>query len=351
MSLATTQTISRSDLRRFAFTRDAVRKNTIDAVYGHSPTAAIFFGKRLSSDTGPTAMTGAGKTSQTGGAAILHRVRLGKHTGTKRMAGPNDTHSVAQDDNVRLGELNWTHYSGALVISKYDTRVNAGDVALASFINDQTVSVMRSLVDTMVQDFYATSAPTNAITSVDALVSASSGTAAAMGLSGANYTFWNARGLSARGTAPASVSFSSGSFAAQGISDMRTCYNNASEGSFQPNVVLTDYADHERYEGALQPQERFQGAVRVADGSFGALAFRTTPVLADPNVTAGYMYMLRANTTDGVHVTVLVGFDFEFDDFKPSSNQETAVSELMLKCNVGIGNRAYGSNKITGFTD
>lgn len=341
------QTITRTDLRRFAFTRDVVRANTIDAVYSYTPAGAIFLGEQLG-DFGPTALTGAGKRTQVGGTAVMHRVRLGKHAGSKVMAGPNDTHSVAQDDNVRFAEQNWTHYSGALVVSKFDEGVNRGDAALASFIQDQTISVMRSLVDLIVQHLLGTANPANAITSIDDLISAND---SVQTLSGATYAQWNSRGVSARGTAAASISFASGSFAAQGISDMRTCFNNASEGMIQPNVILTDYPTHERYEGALQPQERFQGAVRTADGSFQALAFRTVPVLADPNTAAGYLYMLRANPEDGVHSTILEGFDFMFDDFKPASEMETAVSELMWKGQIGIGNRQYGSNKITGVTD
>lgn len=344
----TAQTISFTDLRRYAFTRNVVRDGTIDAVYSHTPIGAVFLSEDLG-NFGATQLAGRGKRPQVGGFNVHQRVRLGKHAGSKRMAGPNDTHSVAQDDNVRLSEQNWTHYSGALVVSKYDRGVNRGDAAMASFIEDQTVSVMRSLVDLLVQDLLATASPANAITSIDSLVGADS---QVQGLAGGTYAQWNSRGTSARGTAAASVSFTASptSFAAGGISNMRTCYNNASEGSIQPNVIFTDYATHESYEGALQPQERFQGAVRVADGSFGALAFRTTPVIADPNVTAGYMYMLLVDTMEGVHVTVLDGFDFAFDDFKPASNQETAVSELMFKAQCGIGNRQYGSNKVLGFT-
>jgi hypothetical protein len=130
---------------------------------------------------------------------------------------------------------------------------------------------------------------------------------------------------------------------------MRTCYNNASEGTIQPNIIATTYLVHEYYEGALQPQERFQGAVNVADGSFGALAFRTTPVVASPNAPSGYMWMLRVGE-DGVMVKILDGFDFNFAPFKDGSNQETHVSELQWKGQVCIANRQYGCNKLTTIT-
>lgn len=339
------QTISRDDLRIFAFTRDAVLRGNRDHVFNHSPSAAILLGDSLAEGT--VKMRGSGKRSQSGGHSVMGRVRLGKHAGSKAMNGPWDTHSVTPDDNTRLTTSNWTHYSGALVVSDYDKGVNQGAEAMASFIEDQTKSVMMSLVDTVSDDLWGLANGANAVTSIDDLVSAND---TAQGLSGATYANYNSRGLSARGTAAASVTFASGSFAAQGIADMRRCYNNASEGMIQPNVIFTDYASHERYEGAMLPQERFAGAVRVADASFGALAFRTTAVLADPKVTAGYLYMLLIGD-GGLQVTYLNGFDFNFAPFKDGSNQETHVSELQWKGQATLANRKFGCNKMTGITD
>ena len=342
----TAQTISRSDLRVWAFTRDRFVAGNRDHVYSHSPSVAVFFNKTLG-DYGGVRMRGAGHKVDVGGHAVLIRVRLGKHAGSKAMAGPWDTHSTSPDDNTRLAEANWKHYSGALVISEYDRAVNSGEEAMASFVEDQTESVMLSLADTLGDDMWTTASGTDDITSIDSLISA--GGDAVQGLDGDTYTYYNARGLSARGTAVGSVSFSSGSFAAQGISDMRRAFNNASEGSKQPNCIFTDHQSHERYEGALQPLERFQGAVRTADGSFQALAFRTVPVLADPKVTSGYMYFLRVGS-DGIQARILSPFDFRFAPFKPAANQEAFISELQWKGQIAVYDRRC-NNKMTGITD
>ncbi len=341
----TAQTITRNDLRVFAFTRDHRVRGVIDHVFSHDPVTAIFLGKDMGS-FGGVRMRGAGKTVQVGGASVQIPVRLGAHEGSKWMAGPFDTHSVSPDDNVRLAEANWIHASGALVISDYDKGVNRGPEAMDNFVADQTESVMLSLADQIGVALQATTTPANGITSLDTLISAS-GTV--QGLATGSYANYSSRGISARGTAPASVSFASGSFAAQGINDMRTGFNNASEGTFQPNLIATTYDVHQFYEGALQPLERFQGAVSVADGSFGALAFRTVPVVASPNAPSGYMWMLKVGS-DGVYVKVLDGFDFNFAPFKDGSNQETHVSELQWKGQLVIRNRKFGSNKLTGIT-
>jgi hypothetical protein len=342
----TAQTITHSDLRVYAFTRDARAKGVRDHVFSHSPMAAMLLDKQLG-DFGGVRLRGAGNRSQTGGGAIRVPVRLGKHTGSKWMAGPWDTHSVDPDDNVRLAAVNWTHASGALVITDYDKAVNAGTEAMASFVGDQTESVMLSLVDSIITDIMATSTAANAATSLPELLHFND---EVQGLDGGDYAYYNVRGLSARNTAAASIDVVSGSFAAQGIADMRTLFNNASEGQIQPNVGITTYATHERYEGALQPMERFQGAVRVADGSFGALAFRTVPVLADPNCASGHFYFLRIGP-DGLEVITLAPHNFRWAPFKPGANQETHVSELQWKGNLCLHNRQYGCNKMTTISD
>jgi hypothetical protein len=346
MSVAA-QTITRTDLRVYAFTRDKVLKGTRDHVFNHDPLTAMFLGKDLGS-FGGVKMRGLGKSNQVGGASVMIRVRLGKHSGSKFMAGPWDTHSVTPDDNVRLAEANWIHASGALVVTDTDKGINRGDEAMASFIADQTESVMLSLVDTIGVSLQTATPGANAPTPLDYLIN-DTDIATLQGLTTANYAKYNSRGISKRGTAPGSVTYGSGSFAQQGIPNMRTCYNNASEGTFQPNAIVCTYLVHEYYEGALQPLERFVGAVNTADASFESLAFRKTPVMASPNTPDGYMWMLRIGD-DGVQVKMLDGFDFHFAPFKDGSNQETHVSELQWKGQLIIQNRQYGSNKLTGIS-
>ena len=155
------QTITQTDLRVYAFTRDHVLEGNIDHVFSHDPMTAIFLDKTLG-NFGGVRMRGAGRMDQTGGASVQIRVRLGKHAGGKWMAGPWDTHSVTPDDNTRLAQANWTHASGALVISDTDKAINQGVEAMANFVADQTESVMLSLADDIGDALQATSSAANA---------------------------------------------------------------------------------------------------------------------------------------------------------------------------------------------
>jgi hypothetical protein len=346
MSVAT-QTITTTDLRTYAFTRDRVLEGTQDHVFSHDPAVAIFLDKTLGS-FGSVRMRGMGRMDQRGAAAVQVRARLGAHTGSKWMAGAYDTHSVSPDDNVRLSQANWMHASGALVLTDTDKAIHQGTENMADFVADQTEGVMLALVDDIGTALQTNNSPANAITSLDTLIGA--GAATVQSFSGTTYAGWNSRGVSARGTAAASISFASGSFAAQGIADLRTARLNCTEGSIGPNAILTEHATYNRYEGALQPQERFAGAVGTADASFNALSFHQIPVLASPKTPSGYLYMVRAGR-DGVSIVNLSGIAFEFKPFKSGSNQETHVSELQWKGQFVIKNRLYGCNKLTTISD
>ena len=346
MSVAA-QTWSRSNLREFAWTTDRILAAEIEHTFSHSPALMIFANQRLG-EFGGTALAGRGRRPGTTGHAVVKRVTLNAHAGAARMAGAYGEHNVAPDSNTRLAEGTWNFYSHGLALAQHELDINSGDVAVANFLESQVRSVLRALADLFADDIYSTSSPATAITSLDSLVSAGD---AVHGLDGSDYAKYNARGVSAVGTAAGSVSFASGSFAAQGLSDMRTCWSNASEGMIQPDAILTDVPTVDRYEGVLQPQERFAGAVAVADGSFRALAFKGTPVIGDRKCTAGYMYMLSLGGDEGVALHTVPNADFTFDEWKSSSTQRVMVRPLFLTAEMMIGNRQYGCNKLTGITD
>lgn len=349
MSVAS-QTFSRSDLREWAFTINKILPREIEHTFSHSPALALFANQTLG-DFGGVQLRGRGHRTHQGGESITFRVTLGEHAGARRMTSGYGKHTVAPDSNTRLATANWKWYSHALAVSTHEMQINRGPQAVASFLQSQTRGVVRALANMVADDMYSTTLATGAISSLDTLISAASENTNLQSLSRSTYDKYNARGLSAVGTAPASVSFASGSFAAQGISDMLRCFNNASEGMIQPDVALTDYATHERYEGALQPQERFQGAVRVADGSFRALAFRDKPVIPDRKCTANTIYFVSVGGDEGVNLDVLSGSDFDFDEWKDATEQRVMIRPLFLTANLTIGNAQFGSNKMNSITD
>ena len=343
-------TLERTNWREYAYATDAVRRQRANLAFNHSPLLAMVASETLVDEPGSTPMAGMGRNVQTGGPAILRYVTLGKHAGAARVSGGFGEHTLAPDDNERPSEINWKFYNHALVVSEHDLEVNAGDTQIANFLDRQTTQVMTAMADIIADDLYAETTPPNGLTGLPVLLNAND---TAQSLDGQTFLDWNTRGLATVGTAPSVAGrFTSGSFAAQGLSDMRRLVNNSEEGGVACNVILTEYDTVERYEATLQPQERFTGAVRVADGSFASMAFRGRPVLPDRKCTSGHMFaLLLGNDTHGIIMELLNGAAFRFSDWKPSQSQTAMVRPLRATCNLTIGNRKFGSNKMNSITD
>lgn len=344
MATPTSAHDSRDFDRVLAFTRDAVimRPDVTDHAFNHSTAVAIFFNQLLGR-FGSVRGSGMGKRAQMGGESISVRMNMAKgNAGT--MAGPWGQHGTAPSDTMRNSRANWKHYWANITLSDTDLLVNRGAEALASLVEFETKKAMRTLADLVGDHIYGPQASAQDIVPLDAAISAND---AVQGLSGATHPAFNARGVSARGTAPASISFAaSGAFATNGLSDMVRAYNNCMEGAFMANVLLSDHASFEKYENALQAQQRFQNR-DVADGSFQNLAFKSIPYMPDDKAPANTQWFL--NIGEGVEFVCLEGADFTAQEFKRAHDQEAKVSEIQLKGELTVLNRRY-NNKITGIS-
>lgn len=340
--MVATQSLTQSVGRQYAFTRDFIQRRIWDQVFDHSPLLAMTFGRLQNASFGGVPMNGAMKETQTGGVTVMTRANLGKNTTAKTLTGPWDTVTTDPQDTVRFTQANWKHYSATVTVSEFDGLINTGPEAISSLLEHEVDNAMRSLAD-LVGDHLYQNGGGDRVTDLQTIVSANN---SVNQLSGATYSDWNSRGVSARGTAAASVSFASGSFAAQGIGDMRTAWLNASEGAIQPRVVLTTYDNFARYEGSLQPQERFTSP-QIADGGFQQLAFKSAPVMPDAKCPSGEMYFLHP---DYFKVVVLSGADFRGTEFQMAEQQEAMVSKFLLKTQTIVKDRRF-LNKLTGITD
>ena len=342
-----TQTFTRTDMRKFAATMDNIKRRDIEHSFVNSPLLAIMMSQQLG-EFGSIPLKGRGHRVEGGGFAVLRRVTLAEHAGAARMASDFGTHNVDPDSNTRLAEGNWKFYSHGFPMSRHEGLINRGKHKIASFLDQGTRSVLRALGNLAADDLYATTSNSLAVTSIDDLVSAGD---SVHGLNGVTHALYNARGLSDVGTAPASVSFASGSWAAQGLTDARRNWNNASEGGVVPDIGLMDYATFERFEGSLQPQERYEGGMMSANSGFRTATFKGTPMVPDRKCTASTLFFLSLDADEGVSFHALSGSDFDFDDWKTSSTQGVMVRPLYLTGTVMIGNRQYGSNKMNAITD
>jgi hypothetical protein len=339
MSVAS-QSETRNVDRILAFTRDAIEKKVKDNHFNHSPLLAAFAGELLG-EFGRGMMAGRAKRTQSGGESIVTRPNLGANTGAKRKSGPWDTNNTAPSDTVRYARANWRFAACPVTLSDHDLRVNTGPEAISSLMEHEVTNAFRSVGDIVATDLYENSDNANSITDLSAIVSSND---IVQGLSGATYTDWNSRGTDGR-TGALPHNFASGSFAAQGLDDMRSAYNNATEGSVSPHAIYTAWDVYGFYEGTLQPQERFTNTA-IADAGFQQLAFKAAPVFPDSYCPDGLMYFVNF---DCVELVVLSGADFNLGEFVRVENQSARVAQVEFTGNTVVRARKF-LNKLTDIT-
>lgn len=342
MSVATLSE-TRSFDRLLESTKDAIiRANPIDNVFDHSPLLAVMLGRLQNAQFGSVRMNGRGKQVQTGGYSIEVKHNLGKNTTAKTLTGPWDTVTTDPSDTIRHSRANWKHYSVTATLSDTDLLVNTGPDALFNLMEFELKNALTSLGDLVGDHLYSNGSISTRVTSLQQLASAND---TVQGLANSTYEPWRSRGVSARGTAPASISFASGSFAAQGRDDMLAAWDNSSEGAIEPHALFTTYAVGQSYESSLQPQERFTNTT-LADGGFQNVAFKTAPLFKDSKCPSGEMYFINF---DYYKAIVLGGADFTVGPWERSETQEARASKIMLKLNTVVLDRRF-INKLTSIT-
>lgn len=308
------------------------------------PVASMFLGRigaalsgKIGEDGAP--VTGAEAVS---GESIRANLKLGKNGSGKWMASGYDTLNMDTSDTARGSRANFKLFGSTVVISGSEMRKNSGDAAVANLLMYKEEDSVSSSVDSVAEAMLSTSVIPNAVTSLDDVISAND---SLQGFSGATFTAWNSRGVSAKGTAPGSVSFASGSFASQGLADMRAAWVGASEGSIMPKAILTTDLVYQYYEGSLTPNVRFED-VRMGDIGFQALKYKGAPMFHDPYVASGTMYFIN---TDYLNVKHLPGALFGVSPMERGQNQDAFVAHVLFEGNFCCTARKH-QNKLTGIT-
>jgi hypothetical protein len=321
----TTLTESRVFGRRLEHTAEARLPGVKQNAFQHSPIAALMLGRTFDTMFGPGPLSGAGIRVQPGGESVRIQHNLGTNSTAQFLAGPWGQTDTTPSDTVRHSRANWIDASATVTISERERLENQGGNQIVPIIQHEIENAVLSLVDIVADSFY--DQQTLGPTGLEQIASAGSETASVQGLSGSTYANWNSRGVSARGTAAASVSFASGSFSAQGVADMRTSYNNASEGALAPKIGLTTYSVLEFYEGQIVPQERYTSP-QMGNLSFMNLAFKDAVVVGDPKCTSATLYWVNPANA---YAVALAGANFNNGEAHRAEKQEATNMQIMWK--------------------
>jgi hypothetical protein len=330
-------------------TAEAIHPGILENALDAHPGASIFFGKigavlggMIGADGSPSGT--AARAVQ--GESIKVRVKLDTNGAARRLASGYSAFSQDTSDTIRGGRANWKLYGTTAVMSGLERRNNRGSAQLADLWNHKHTDATSALVDMIAQDLFSTASPANAITSLDALIGA--GGTTVQGLAANTYTKWASRGLQDKGTAIGSISFTPGttSFASAGLANMRKAHLNATEGSYKPNVLITDDNTYLFYEASLVPQVRFTSNDSVGKLGFSSLEFRDSKIFHDYYCTSGYMYFINTETLFSVYSE---GAFFNMSPVMDQAFQDAFSVKVIYQGNLVCNGRKF-NNKITGFT-
>jgi len=318
-------------------------ENSLD---GH-PGASIFAGKvgavlagALGEDGSPSGT--AARATQ--GESIKVRVKLGSNGTARRLASGASEFSSDTSDTIRGLRANWKLYGSTAIMTGLERRNNRGAAQTADLWLHKHTDATSALVDMFASDIFSTASPANAVTSLDSIIGANDSIQAG---SGATYTKWNSRGVSAKGTAAASVSFaSSGSFVATGLSDWRIASMNATEGSYRPNVMLANDDVYRYYEASLTPQVRYRSEEMTGDIGFENLRFKQASVFHDQYCPSGTVYFIN---TDTLFLNYAEGALFDMTPISDQAFQDVFSVKIIFQGQMVCSGRKF-NNKITGHT-
>ena len=260
------------------------------------------------------------RTTEDGGATIVAPVMSGANATAQFLDGYEAVDTTPQE-GFTSASYAWKQAAATISVSDREEMQNAGSNQVFRIADAKMNQAKMSLRNEINQAFFASSVVGSAI---NTLVTSIDATSTIGDINSSANSFWQA------------TNTTSGSFAAQGLSDMRTIYNTLSSRNpvGGPQLILTTQTVYEFYEGALQPQQRFQG--KVGNGSFDNLMFKAAPVTYDIECNSGVMYFLHS---DALEFIVHSQRDFVMTDWVKPVNQLSKAAQLVLMAQLVVNNR------------
>jgi hypothetical protein len=120
------------------------------------------------------------------------------------------------------------------------------------------------------------------------------------------------------------------------LTRLNNSYNNVSKGKDVPTNGFTTQLLYEKYESLLQPQLRYSDNA-TADAGFLNLLFKSTPVVFDRDIDAGFWYWTN---TKYLKLKVHTGTWFKPTPFVKPHGQTARYSQIICAGNLVCSNRA-----------
>lgn len=232
-----------------------------------------------------------------------------------------DTLDTAQEQTRTRAYWTWRQIHQPIVLSNIDIAKNGGSEKLFDMVREDTKDAGDALRDKLGDALYTAQTGD----AIDSLVDATDdGTLSNTygGINQDNYSWWQAQYNATGGVLTLSM--------------LATEYDLCASGNDKPTLLVTDEATWSLYEALLQPQVRYNfnagGGYPTIDGGFSSLLYRGTPMIADEDCTAGYIYFLNEKYLNLVYLkhpkfpTDSKGFSVS--DFREPTDQDGSVGYI-----------------------
>lgn len=258
-----------------------------------------------------------------GGNKIVVPLLYGKNSTAGSYSG-YDTIAITAQDGISAAEYPWRQYAVSIAISGIEEAMNDGEEAIIDLLESKIMQAEETVVEQMDQMFFGDGTGNSGKDwlGLAALVN-NTGVVGGIDSSLPANSWWRSY-VDDQTAAPKPFD----------LKPLRTAYNTTSKGNDTIDLILSNQGYYEKYEAALQPQERFTDS-KTADGGFQNLLFKGAVWMYDEYCPAA-IYFLNSKYLK------LVGHKkvwFKNTPFKQPVNQDARFSQILCYGNLTISNR------------
>lgn len=254
-----------------------------------------------------------------GGDKVLIPLEYAELSATGWYTGA-ETLDNTDNETITSAEYDWKQLYVSISISRRDELRNSGDSQKIDFVKAKMKTASKTMNKQMSTGLYSAGTDAKSIVGlrVHCATSQSPG-----GISQTDNSWWAAKVNASTTTLT--------------LPAMQTLYNDCSEDSEKPSIIISGKALFNSYWGLLQPQQRFVDK-QTADAGFSSLMFNGTPYVCDTNCPASYQFHLNESH---LHLKAHKDEDMRLEPFAQPLNQNVKVAHIFWMGILGSSNNRY----------
>jgi len=219
---------------------------------------------------------------KSGGVKIVEQLIYGMNTTAGSYSG-YDTISLTAQDGITAAEYPWKQYAASIAINGLEEAQNSGEAELIDLLESKIMQTEETLKEKFDQMFLTSDGTGNSgkdWLGLVAIVGDHTDAITTVGnIDATSFTWWR--------------SYKEATAGSLTLAQLSTAFNSVSVGNDQPDLALTTQTLYERYEGLLQPNQRFTDP-KTAQAGFQNLLYKGSVTMWDVYTTAGVWYFLNS---------------------------------------------------------